>query len=105
MTQPRSPSQPQGSAGDWNVLGGSHSGQSANGSYFPHPPFGFFCEQNLRPMPMASPYQVPAGALGPYPRTDRTMLMVAKKRKALIVCDCQTEYHMLAYKIGINYHT
>jgi len=32
--------------------------------------------------------------------------MIANKRKALIVCDRQTEYHILissAYKVGINY--
>jgi hypothetical protein len=71
MTPPRSQLQGSTRAGDWNALGGSysHSGQSANGSYFPHPPTGF-CEQNPRPMPAASQHQGPAGvqdALGPYP--------------------------------------
>jgi hypothetical protein len=72
MTPPRS--QLQGSAGDWNAMAGSsrysHSGQSANGSYSPPPPAGFFCQQNLRPMTAASPHQGPAGvqdALRPHP--------------------------------------
>jgi len=68
MTATRS--QLQGSAGDWNVMGGSHRGQAANESYSPRPPAGFFCRQNPRPMTAAPPYQVLAGvrdASGPYP--------------------------------------
>jgi len=67
MSPPRS--QFQGSVGgDWNAMAGSSSypGQSANGSYSPHPPAGFF-EQNPRAMPTASPYRGPAGVQVPYP--------------------------------------
>jgi hypothetical protein len=61
MTPSRS--QLQGSAGDWNVIGGSysHPGQSANGSYSSHPPAGFLCQENPRHMTAAPPPQGPAG--------------------------------------------
>ena len=71
MTPPRS--QPQGSAGDREAIAGSYSqspGQSANMSYSPYSPAGFFGQQNPQPMPVASLYQGPPvvqNASGPYP--------------------------------------
>jgi hypothetical protein len=113
MTQPRSPSQLQGSAGDWNALGGSysHSAQSSNRSF----PLTLPCEQNLRPLRIkfllacrthwdrtrkcTSIMLFSCQSHTEDSKADRTMPVIAKKRKALIVCDCQTEYHMLAYTV------
>jgi hypothetical protein len=112
----------QGSAFAWNALAESFSNQSASESHSPYNPGGFrvICLQNPRSIAAAPPPQGPTGVQNawvpvsqvylyypfsrqPLPEDNRTIMVVEKKRKALVVCNRQTEYrtHILI-PIGIE---
>jgi hypothetical protein len=109
------------SAGAWNPWAGSSPHQSTSESHSPHNPGAFrvVCPQNPRPMARAPPSQSPTGIQHgwvpvsqvylnwtflrqPRPADNRT-IMTAKKRKALVVCNGQTEYlTRMLISIGIE---
>ena len=100
----------QGSAGAWNSLTGSHFDQSTSESHssYNRGDFRVIRLQNLRPIAAAPLSQGPAGVQNawvpisqvylnftflrrPLPEDNRTA-MAPEKRKALVVCNGQTEY-------------
>src|SRR5713101_3527302 len=104
-------------------LAGSYSHQSTSESHSPYNPGGFrtVCQQNPRPITAAPPSQGPTGiqnASAPLafsqvylnftffhqrlPEHNRTTT-AAKKRRALVVCNRQTEYRTrILIRMGIE---
>lgn len=102
----------EGSAGTWNPLAGSYSHQSTSESHFSYNPGGFRLvnQQNQRPIAPVRPSssQGPAGVQNTWAPIsqvyfkftflhrplleDNSTTMTTEKRKALVVCNGQTEY-------------